>query len=225
MIEMGFTRGVKRPTEMLSESLLALAQNKEKAVVVELNCETNFVARNEIFQYMALSLAKSPLLLEGSKQSSCTMLVAPECLEMNLEHPKLNGEKTVQNAITVLAAMTGENVKLGGAFTMFVPSYGVLSTYLHQSPQPGVGHITGLLSLEVEDQNAPRDAAQRVGSEIAMHVVAAKPLFLAKEDVSSDALGHEHEILKSQEYMLPDLQEGQEKMSKNDPSSSIYMED
>ncbi|CAA3027016.1 elongation factor Ts, mitochondrial [Olea europaea subsp. europaea] len=197
----GFVLASKKSSRVAAEGMLALAQNKEKAVVVELNCETDFVARNEIFQYMALSLAKSALLLEGSKQSSCTMPVGPECLEdlmMNLDHPKLNGEKTVQNAITELVAMMGENVRLGGAFAMFVPSYGVLSTYLHQSPQRGVGRIIGLLSLEVEDQNAPRDAVQRVGSEIAMHVVAAKPLFLAKEDVSSNVLGREREILKSQ---------------------------
>lgn len=62
----------------------------------------------------------------------------------------------------------------------------------------GVGRIAGILSVEVEDQNVPQDALQRVGSEIAMHVVAAKPLFLTKEDVSSDALSNEREILKSQ---------------------------
>lgn len=62
----------------------------------------------------------------------------------------------------------------------------------------GVGRIVGILSLEVEDKNTPLDAVQRVGSEIAMHIVAAKPLFLTKEHVSSDALGNEREILRSQ---------------------------
>ncbi|KAF3643435.1 hypothetical protein FXO37_21994 [Capsicum annuum] len=62
----------------------------------------------------------------------------------------------------------------------------------------GVGRIAGMLSLEVEDKNVSQDALQRVGSELAMHVVAAKPLFLTKEDVSSDALHNEREILKSQ---------------------------
>lgn len=62
----------------------------------------------------------------------------------------------------------------------------------------GIGRIAGLLSLEVEDKDAPLDAVQRVGSQIAMHLVAAKPLFLTKEDVSSDALGNERDILRSQ---------------------------
>lgn len=56
---------------------------------------------------------------------------------MNFDHPKLTGERTIQNAIMEVAAMMGENVKLGGGFALSAPSQGVLSTYLHLSPQPG----------------------------------------------------------------------------------------
>ena len=61
-----------------------------------------------------------------------------------------------------------------------------------------MGRIAGILSIEVEGDNSQPDALQRVGSELAMHVVAAKPLFLTKELVASDALENEREILKSQ---------------------------
>lgn len=79
----------------------------------------------------------------------------------------------------------------------------------------GLGRIAGILSLEVENGNSQIDAVQRVGSELAMHVVAAKPLFLTKELVSADALENEREILKSQVdclvivflcYLLPSLE-------------------
>lgn len=63
-----------------------------------------------------------------------------------------------------------------------------------------MGRIAGILSLEVDDVNIQLDALQRVGSELAMHVVAAKPLFLTKEVVTSDALENEREILKSQVF-------------------------
>ena len=62
----------------------------------------------------------------------------------------------------------------------------------------GLGRIAGVLSLEVEGGNLQHEALQRVGSELAMHVVAAKPLFLTKELVTSEALANEREILKSQ---------------------------
>lgn len=58
-------------------------------------------------------------------------------LKLNLEHPKISGETTVQNAITEVAAIMGENIKLRRGFLMSAASHGVLSTYLHSSPQPG----------------------------------------------------------------------------------------
>lgn len=64
----------------------------------------------------------------------------------------------------------------------------------------GLGRIAGILSLEVDGGKTQVDALHRVGSELAMHVVAAKPLFLTKELVSSDALENEREILKSQVF-------------------------
>ncbi|KAF7811303.1 elongation factor Ts, mitochondrial [Senna tora] len=195
----------KKSSRTAAEGLLALAHNGSKAAVIELNCETDFVARNDIFQCLALSLAKQALLVENpSQQVSGTFHVGPESLEfhqdmtLNLEHPKINGETTVQNAITEVAAMMGENVKFRRGFVMSTSSQGVISTYLHTSPQPGLGRIAGILSLEVDDVNTQLDALQHVGSELAMHVVAAKPLFLTKEVVSSDALENEREILKSQ---------------------------
>ncbi|KAG6387387.1 hypothetical protein SASPL_152574 [Salvia splendens] len=197
----GVALASKKFSRTAAEGFLALAQDEKKAILVELNCETDFVARNEIFQHLALCLAKSALVIEGSSQASAAIPVSPESLEdlkINFDHPKLTGEKTVQNAITEVAVMTGENVKLGGGFAISAPSYGVISTYLHTSPMPGIGRIAGLLSLEVEDKDAPLDAVQRVGSQIAMHLVAAKPLFLSKEDVTSDALGNERDILRSQ---------------------------
>lgn len=66
----------------------------------------------------------------------------------------------------------------------------------------GLGRFAGILSLEVEGGNLQSDALQRVGSELAMHVVAAKPLYLTKELVASDALENEREILKSQVCLI-----------------------
>lgn len=198
----------KKSARTATEGFLALAlsHTHNRAALIELNCETDFVARNDIFQHLALSLAKQALLVESGTQAQLGFgaggfHVGPETLEelkLNLEHPKISGETTVHNAITEVAAMMGENVKLRRGFVMSSSSNSVLSTYLHASPQPGLGRIAGVLTLEVEDGNSQLDDLQRVGSELAMHIVAAKPLFLTKELVSSDALESEREILKSQ---------------------------
>ncbi|KAG6606990.1 Elongation factor Ts, mitochondrial, partial [Cucurbita argyrosperma subsp. sororia] len=198
----GKVLALKKSSRTAAEGLLALAQNETKAVVIELNCETDFVARNEIFQYLALSLARQALLSESSSHNvSGTFPVGLEQLEgmkLNLEHPKISGETTALNAVTEVAGIMGENIKLRRGFLMSASSSGVISTYLHTSPQPGLGRIAGILSLEVEGGSSQSDALQRVGSEIAMHIVAAKPLFLTKELVSSEALKNEREILQTQ---------------------------
>uniref|UniRef100_A0A2P2JID1 Elongation factor Ts, mitochondrial n=1 Tax=Rhizophora mucronata TaxID=61149 RepID=A0A2P2JID1_RHIMU len=203
----------KKSGRVAAEGLLALAQDEGKAAVVELNCETDFVARNEIFQYLALSLAKQALQTSQKVPGVYPLaLESLEVLKLHLEHPKLSGETTIQDAITEVAAMTGENVRLRRGFIMSTSSPGVLCTYLHTSPQLGLGRIAGLLSLEIENENSQLDALQRVGSELAMHVVAAKPLFLTKELVSSEALESEREILKSQAESTGKSQMAMEKM-------------
>lgn len=58
-------------------------------------------------------------------------------MTINLEHPKLTGETTVQGAVTEVAAMVGENVKFRRGFILSTSSHGVVSTYLHTCPQPG----------------------------------------------------------------------------------------
>lgn len=68
-----------------------------------------------------------------------------------------------------------------------------------------MGRIAGILSLEVENGISQLNALQKVGSELAMHIVATKPLFLAKEFVTSDALNNEREILRSQVPVIPVL--------------------
>ncbi|CAN6479580.1 unnamed protein product [Victoria cruziana] len=190
----------KKSLRTAAEGLIALAQNEKRAAVIELNCETDFVARNDIFQYLAVALAKKALSIESSHQVLSSLspdLEGFEDMNIILDHPKLKGETTVQSAITEVAAMVGENVKFGRGFALSVSSYGVVSTYLHTSPQPGLGRIAGLLTLEV-DNDVPPDPLQRVGSTLAMHIVAAKPLFLSKDMVSSEALESERDILKSQ---------------------------
>lgn len=195
----GKAMAMKKSSRAATEGLLALAQGEGKAAIIELNCETDFVARNEIFQYLALTLAKHALLV-GNSPSEVFPFDSDylEGMKLNLEHPKISGETTLQNAVTEVAAMMGENVRFRRGYLMSTAAHGVVSTYLHSSPQPGLGRIAGVLSLEVEDENASLDALQNVGSELAMHIVATKPLFLTKEEVSSDTLENEREILQSQ---------------------------
>ncbi|XP_037430754.1 elongation factor Ts, mitochondrial-like isoform X1 [Triticum dicoccoides] len=195
----GVILAAKKSSRTAAEGLLAMAGDDKRAVVVELNCETDFVARNDVFQYLASSLAKMALSAQDPGKS--VFPFAPTYLEnmsINLDHPKLSGETTVRNAVTEVAAMVGENVKLRRGFMLSTTAHGVVSSYLHTCPQPGLGCVAGLITLEAEDSSAPLDALERVGSSIAMHIVAARPLFLSKELVSAAAVENERDVLRTQ---------------------------
>lgn len=197
----GIAGASKKGSRVAAEGTLALAQDEKVAAVIELNCETDFVARNEIFQYLALSVARSALTMDAfPKLLSESVTIDPKILEeMNiiLDHPKLTRETTVQDAILEVAAMMGENVKLRRGFALSSAN-GIVSSYLHTSTQPGLGRIAGLLTLETENGGAPTEVLQRVGSNLAMHVVAARPLFLSKDHVAAKTLEAERDILKTQ---------------------------
>ncbi|KAM0887202.1 hypothetical protein ACQ4PT_029207 [Festuca glaucescens] len=195
----GVILAAKKSSRTAAEGLLAMAQDEKRAAVVELNCETDFVARNEVFQYLASSLAK--MVLSVQDPGKLVFPFAPAYLEnmsINLDHPKLSGETTVHDAVTEVAAMVGENVKLRRGFMFSTAGHGVVSSYLHNCPQPGLGRMAGLVTLEAEDSSAPLDALKRVGSSIAMHIVAQKPLFLSKDLVSAAALENERDVLRTQ---------------------------
>ncbi|XP_062191435.1 elongation factor Ts, mitochondrial [Phragmites australis] len=195
----GVVLAAKKSSRTAAEGLLAIAQDEKRAAVVELNCETDFVARNDVFQYLASSFAKMALSAQGSGELSLPF--GPEYLEnmsINLDHPKLSGETTVQSAVTEVAAMVGENVKLRRGFMLSTTAHGVVSSYMHTCPHPGLGRIAGLVTLEAENSSALLGALKRVGPSIAMHIVAAKPLFLSKELVSAAAVENEREILQTQ---------------------------
>ncbi|ONM40622.1 Elongation factor Ts, mitochondrial [Zea mays] len=136
----GVALAAKKSSRTAAEGLLAIAQDDKRAAVVELNCETDFVARNDVFQYLASSLAKMALSAQGPGE--LFMPFGPELLEnmpINLDHPKLSVETTVQSAVTEVAAMVGENVKLRRGFMLSTTAHGVVSSYMHTCPQPGDG--------------------------------------------------------------------------------------
>uniref|UniRef100_A0A0E0ELD6 Elongation factor Ts, mitochondrial n=1 Tax=Oryza meridionalis TaxID=40149 RepID=A0A0E0ELD6_9ORYZ len=195
----GVVLAAKKSSRTAAEGLLAIAQDEKRAAVVELNCETDFVARNDVFQYLASSLAK--LALSARDPGELVFPFGPDYLET-----------TVQSAVTEVAAMVGENVKFRRGFIMSTTAHGVVCSYMHTCPQPGLGRLAGLITLEAEDSNAPLDALQRVGKSIAMHIVATKPLFLSKELVSASAVENERDILRTQAESSGKSQMAMEKM-------------
>lgn len=200
----GLAAASKKAGRVSADGLLGVAREGRTAAVVEINSETDFVARNDLFQHLVSQVAQVALGVNSSPTSPWEAdVISTEALgevKVRLSHPKLEGESTVQEAVAEVGSIMGENVRLRRGFRMSSTESGVLCSYLHSTAQPGLARIVGLLTLEPEEkcEGSSEAELQALGSSLTMHVVAQRPLFLSKETVSAEALSRERDILRSQ---------------------------
>ncbi|MBP9753042.1 MAG: elongation factor Ts [Proteobacteria bacterium] len=178
----GLAAAAKKAGRVASEGLVGVAASGCSASIVEINAETDFVARNPQFQELVATSAK--LAVENKA-------VDAESFK-TVAFPAEGG--TVEGEITRLIAVIGENMNLRRVQTLTVSS-GVVSTYVHSAVAPGLGKIGVLVALE---STADEAKLQELGKKIAMHVAAAVPQALKIEDVDSSALEREKAILIDQ---------------------------
>jgi len=151
------------------------ALNENDGDIVELNSETDFVARNEAFQAMVSGVAKAALGTDGSNDA--------------LNAADLGG-KSVADTITGNIATIGENMSLRRAAVMEV-SNGAVSSYIHNAISDGLGKIGVLVALESTGEAA---AVAAIGRQVAMHVAATNPLAATKDDMDQELVEREKAI-------------------------------
>jgi elongation factor Ts len=143
--------------------------------LVEVNAETDFVARNDEFKTFVTDVAKAALKAEGD-------------LEKVLAHPAPEG--TMKDRLTALVAKIGENMSVRRAVVLAV-SEGVVTSYVHNAASPELGKIGVLVALK---SSGDKEKLTALGKQIAMHVAAAAPLALTPEHLSKDVVDREHAI-------------------------------
>lgn len=147
-----------------------------KAAMVELNCETDFVAMNDKFKSYANKFARAAL--ENMPVDAA-----------NIKECTIDGE-TVEAILTDCIHVLGENCQLSRVVEVEAPA---VSTYVH-----GNGKIGVIVNFDVEGIDAASDAFQTVGRDVAMQVAAAFPVSATRESVPQDIVDHEMEIYKAQ---------------------------
>jgi len=177
----GLAAAAKKSGRVAAEGLVAVATSGTAGAVVEVNAETDFVARNEKFQGFAAEAAKVALTT-GADVEALKAAAYP------------GAGHTVQDELTSLIATIGENMNLRRAAKLSV-SAGVVTSYIHTAIAPGLGKIGVLVALE-----STGDAAKltELGKSIAMHVAAARPEALDVADVDVSALEREKNVLADQ---------------------------
>ncbi|PZP85429.1 MAG: elongation factor Ts [Azospirillum brasilense] len=183
----GLASAAKKAGRVAAEGLVAVASNGKEAVVIELNSETDFVARNEQFQALVEETAQVALAGNGDVEAV---------------------KAQVNDKITNAVATIGENMTLR-RITKLSVNDGVVATYIHTAVKPGMGKIGVLVALESTGDKA---ALETLGKQIAMHVAAAKPEALNREGVDASKLERERTVLIEQAVASGKPQEVAEKM-------------
>ena len=172
----GLSAAAKKAGRTASEGLVGVAVEGKRGALVEVNSETDFVAKNELFQDFVRNVAR--LALEQGTDVEV------------LGAARYPAGGTVAEAMTENIAKIGENQSLRRAAILEV-NEGAVVPYVHNQVAPGLGRIGVLVALE---SLAPADTLTELGRQIAQHVAAAHPLALAGDDLPAELIERERGI-------------------------------
>lgn len=178
--EKGLAAAAKKSGRIAAEGLVEtyIAEDKKNASIVEVNCETDFVAANEEFKGLVANIAK---------QAANTKA---EDVDSFVEEKYIGSEEgTIKDAVTALVAKLGENMSVR-RFKQLSVENGIIESYIH-----GDGKIGVLVELECEKES---EVLSEVAKDVAMQVAAVNPLFLDSTFVDEETLDKEREIYRVQ---------------------------
>ena len=178
--ENGLAKAVKKAGRIAAEGLckVLVSEDAKKAVVVEVNAETDFVAKNDKFQDYVAQVAEQALETEATD------------IEAFLAEPwKFDTTTSVKEALAGQIAVIGENMNIR-RFQKVEEANGFVASYTHMGGKIGV-----LVDVETDVVN---DAIAEMAKNVAMQAAALKPAYTSREEVSEDYIAHEKEILLAQ---------------------------
>ena len=182
----GLAKAAKKSTRIAAEGLVGVITSGTTGAAVEVNSETDFVARNEKFQAMVAEITKLALKANGSTETLKTM-------------PFPGSEHEVAAYVAEMVATIGENMTVRRTATLSVTD-GVVASYVHNQVAPGLGKIGVLVALE---GTGNKDEIANFGRLLAMHVAATNPVALDIDSVPKEVLARESAILEEKNAGKP----------------------
>ena len=177
----GISKADKKSGRTAAEGLIGIAGAGHTAVVVELNSETDFVARNDAFQDLVRGIANVALSTDGSVEAISAAT-----------YPASG--KPVADTIKDAIATIGENMTLRRAAKLEV-EHGVVATYIHNSAGDGIGKLGVLVALK---SNGDKAVLTSIGRQVAMHIAATNPLAIRAEEVDAAVAERERNVFIEQ---------------------------
>ncbi|MDO1583931.1 translation elongation factor Ts [Rhizobium oryzicola] len=177
----GIAKADKKSGRTAAEGLIGIAGAGHKAVVIELNSETDFVARNDAFQDLVRGIANVALGTDGTVDAIAAA-----------NYPATG--KSVADSVKDAIATIGENMTLRRAALLEVP-HGVVATYIHNAAGDGIGKLGVLVALKSEGDKA---VLTSIGRQVAMHIAATNPLAIRAEEVDAAVAERERNVFIEQ---------------------------
>ncbi|HEV7719587.1 MAG TPA: translation elongation factor Ts [Arsenicitalea sp.] len=177
----GLAKAAKKAGRVAAEGLVGVVVQGNRAAIVEVNSETDFVARNEQFQTIVGNIAKLALDAEGD-------------VAVLAEMPYPNSGRSVTGELTDAIAKIGENMNLRRSALVAV-SDGVIGNYVHNSVKPGLGKLGIVVGLE---STGKKDVLEALGKQLAMHIANTNPLSISPDDIDAEVVARERAIFTEQ---------------------------
>ena len=173
----GIAKATKKSSRVAADGLIGVSVSSDglRASLVEVNAETDFVARNDDFQSLVRSISETALGTDGALES---------VLSSDL------GGRPVSDAITESIATIGENISLRRSAVLSVSS-GIIGTYMHGAISDGLGKIGVLAGLE---SSGDASKLSELGKQLSMHIAATNPLSATPDDMDSEIVEREKKI-------------------------------
>lgn len=176
----GLDSAAKKADRITAAGVISLATKEQIGVMIELNSETDFVAKNDKFVNLAKILTEAALFFDGS-------------LTAFLES-QYRGDK-ISDIISQHIALVGENIRLSRIAHIHLPENGFIASYVHNAIDNNMGKIGVLLALE---SNVINDNIIRLGKQLAMHIVATNPASITASQLNPELIQKEKEFFTEQ---------------------------
>jgi len=177
----GLSKAAKKADRIAADGLVGVAVAGNTGAIVEVNSETDFVARNDKFQDIVREIAALAATADGN-------------LEKLLALPYPGTSNTVDGHVKEMVATIGENMSLRRTATLSA-SNGLVASYVHNRVADGLGKIGVLVGLE---SKGARDSVAEIGRQIALHIAAANPQAISPEDLDAAAIERERHVYLEQ---------------------------
>jgi elongation factor Ts len=173
----GISKASKKMSRDAKEGVVAVSGNETKTSVIEVNCETDFVAKNEDFTNFVKELSE----LNNEKNSNLD----------NLKSSQMKNGETVENNVVSLIAKIGEKITIGKAKT--IENVGTVNNhYLHTVVKDNISKLAVIVSLETKDNS---ETVKNFGKQLSMHIAASNPLALTSDLIDQSVVDKEQELV------------------------------